>query len=121
MDEIQKVLVDAGHKDLAQKYYKKAANKGTISFNGRFYELGYVTFWGDNGFDGGNNLSKEMKEKAKLLADDIKDTGFDMKVLSGKVFAAHNNLIGKIHISPSSVENSYDFMDAMKKRGYTIK
>jgi len=28
MDEIQKVLVDAGRKDLAQKYYKKVAIRG---------------------------------------------------------------------------------------------
>ena len=27
MDEIQKVLVEAGRKDLAQKYYKKTAGK----------------------------------------------------------------------------------------------
>jgi hypothetical protein len=33
MDEIQKVLVKAGRKDLAQKYYLKVAKKGKLSDN----------------------------------------------------------------------------------------
>lgn len=58
MDEIQKILVQAGRKDLAQKYYKKTVKTAVIQRD-PFKKFEDVK----------NRIDKQTKELAKKLKD----------------------------------------------------
>lgn len=61
MDTIQKVLIKAGHKDLAQEYYKKVA-KSTTKYN-----FGNWEFY----FDGEGHLEVSSNKEIKIEKDKI--------------------------------------------------